>query len=177
MSHWFEVFDNERVQLLTRKQATRLIRMFIAAFAVTTAGIVMGYNYKPFFPLIIVGVFITWIFAIWWIMWRLRMLRRVAWCVKISDRKIEAYDYTRKKISMDWTKVQRVEINKDCLNLLGPNFCSFQIPQLFSDFAALSHRITSLAELYEIPIFIDGLPWQSLDVYELYPFLTEDAPQ
>lgn len=175
MSHWYEVFDNDRVQLLTRKQATRLIRMLVAAFAVTTAGIIVGFNYKPYFLLIIVCVLLTWFFAFWWITWRLRMLRRVVWCVKISDRRVEAYDYTRKKITLDWTKVQRVEITKDCLMLLGPSFCSFQIPHLFTDFPALSHRIIYCAELYEVPIFIDGLPWQSIDVYELYPFLAENT--
>ncbi len=149
--------------------------MLVAAFAVTTAGIIIGFNYKPYFFLIIVCVLLTWFGAFWWITWRLRMLRRVVWCVKISDRRVEAYDYTRKKITLDWTKVQRVEITKDSLILLGPSFCSFQIPHLFTDFPKLSHRIIYCAELYEVPIFIDGLPWQSLDVYELYPFLEEGA--
>jgi hypothetical protein len=173
MPHWYEVFDNDRVQLLTRKQATRLVRYLVAAFVVTGGIIAVGLNYKPIFLLIIVSVLVAWFVAFWWITSRLRLLRRVVWCVKISDRKVEAYDYTRKKITLDWTEVQRIEITKEGLIMTGPDYCAFEIPQLFTDFAALSHRIIFCAELYDVPIYVDGQSWQSIDVYELYPFLAE----
>ena len=177
MPNWSEVFDNERVQFLTRQQATKLVRILVGAFALSATGIVVGFYHKLFFPGIIAAVLVIWAVAFWWISWRLQMLRRVVWCVKISDRRVEAYDYTRKKLSLDWTKVERVEINSEGLVLAGPNFYAFEIPQLFTDFSALSHRIVALAELYEIPISVEGTSWQKLDVYELYPFLTEDASQ
>jgi hypothetical protein len=36
--------------------------------------------------------------------------------------------------------------------------------------------VVHYAEQYSIPVNINGHPWQSLDVYRLFPFLEEDAP-
>lgn len=173
MSHWYEVFDNDRVQFITRKKAAKLIRILVAGLVISGLSLAIGFSFKPFLPLIISGVLILLFVIFWWITARLRTLRRVVWCVKISDRRIEAFDYTRKKITLDWTKVQRVELNTDGLTMFGPKFCALEIPHLFTDFSTLSHRIIGFSELYEIPVFVDGQPWQSIDVYTLFPFLEE----
>ena len=117
----------------------------------------------------------AWIGAVRWIASRLRRLRRVVWCVKLSDRLIVGYDYTRQKTALDWTKVERVELAGRGLTVFGPPPCSFEIPHLFPDFAELSHRVLFYAEFYDVPVFIDGQPLQELDVYALYPFLLEGS--
>jgi hypothetical protein len=106
---------------------------------------------------------------------RFGRLRRIVWCVKISDRRIEGYGYNRRKIAFDWLQVHRVELTEAGLTVVGPDSQCIDVPHLFPDFAELSHRIVGHAEFYGVPIFIDGRPWQSLDVYALFPFLADDS--
>lgn len=173
MPYWYEVFDNEEVQLLTRRQVGQLSGIVVATIVFTLSGLALAHAGAV--PLGLVGLFIVavWLAAVRWIATRLRQLRRVVWCVKLSDRAIVGYDYTRQKTSLDWTRVERVELAGGGLTVYGPAPCSFEIPHLFPDFAELSHRILHYAEFYDIPVFIDGQPLHQLDVYALYPFLCE----
>ena len=104
---------------------------------------------------------------------RLRRLRRVVWCVKLSDREVVGYDYARRRMRIDWIDAERLELGEHGLAVVGPSPCVLEVPHLFPEFATLSHRMVRYAEFYEIPIFVGGQPWQQLDVYHLYPFLTE----
>ena len=175
MSHWYEVFDDEQVQFVTRKQVATLSFFFFASVALTGAAFAIGQWDN--LPTALTGGFIllAWLVMIRWASRRLRSLRRIMWCLKLSDRRLVGYDYARRKTSLDWTHVERVELVRKGLRIYGPPPCYLEIPTLFPDFATLSHRIVSYAEFYEVPVFVDGQPWQSLDVYALYPFLLDDA--
>ena len=67
-----------------------------------------------------------------------------------------------------------VDLTRDGLLIVGPALFAFEIPHLFPDFAPLSHSVVYYAELNGVPVFIDGQPWQDLDVYQLFPFLADD---
>ena len=171
MPYWYEVFDNEEVQLLTRRQVGQLSGIVILTIVFTLSGLALGHAGAVPLPLVGLVVFLAWLVSVRWIATRLRKLRRVMWCVKLSDRCIVGYDYTRQKTALDWTEVRRVELAGRGLNVSGPPPCSFEIPHLFPDFAELSHRVLYYAEFYDVPVFIDGKPLNDLDVYALYPFL------
>ncbi|MFQ5571060.1 MAG: hypothetical protein ACE5G0_15375 [Rhodothermales bacterium] len=173
MAHWYEVFDNEEVQSYARRQATRLTALAVGAVMITFLGAALGF--EGYLPLPLVGgIFIvTWLVTVRWVSHRLRKLRRLVWCIKLSPHRVVGYDYTRRKATMEWSKVQRVELTGNGLLLVGPDVFAFEIPHLFPDFALLSHRVVHYAELHGIPVFVDGHPWQHLDVYQLFPFLTD----
>ncbi len=174
MSNWYEVFDNEAVQLHARRQATRLTAVAAAAVLLTLCVAALGFERT--LPLPAVGGLLagTWLGAVWWIASRMRRLRRLVWCIKLSEERVVGYDYTRRKAVLEWSQVHRVALTGDGLLLVGRELCSFEIPHLFPDFAALSHRVVHYAELNGVPVFIDGQPWQDVDVYRLFPFLAED---
>ena len=174
MPYWYEVFDNEEVQLLTRRQVGQLSGIVVLTIVFTLSGLALAHADAVSLPLTGLAIFLAWLITVRWIAMRLRKLRRVMWCIKLSDRCIVGYDYTRQKTTLDWTNVQRVELAGRGIAVFGPPPCSFEIPHLFPDFAELSHRILYYAEFYDVPVFIDGQALNELDVYALYPFLDEN---
>ena len=175
MPYWYEVFDNEQVQLVTRKQAAMLTSVATAAVILTVASLALGANGTLPMPLVGGLLLAVWAAAVRWIAARLRRLRSIVWCVKISDRCVVGYDYMRKKTTIDWMKVERLDLTSSGIVLRGPAPCLLEIPHLFPDFAELSHRLVHYAECYGVPVYLDGKPWQHLNVYALFPFL-EDGP-
>lgn len=174
MPNWFEVFDNEQVQLLTRRQAAKLTGICVGIFAFSIVLFALGQLSR--FPLSVAILVIAggWAGALAWLMQRFKQLRKIVWCVKISSRFVVGYDYTRRKTKLDWTVVERVELTQEGLTVVGPNLNFLEIPHLFTDFATLSHRIVHYAEFYEIPVLINGQTWEEIDVYSLFPFLTDN---
>ncbi len=174
MSHWYEVFDNEAVQLYARKQAARLTVVTAAAILISLFGLALGS--EGYVPMPAIGglLFFIWFVVVHWMARRMRKLRRLVWCIKLSEDRIVGYDYTRRKAILAWTRVERVDLTRDGLLIVGPELFAFEIPHLFPDFAALSHRVVHYAEVNGVPVSIDGQPWQELDVYQLFPFLADD---
>ena len=174
MAHWYEVYDNEEVQRHARRQATHLTAVAAGAVLITLFGAALGT--ENFVPLPAIGglLVLTWLATVRWIANRTRKLRRLVWCIKLSVHRIVGYDYTRRKAILDWDRVRRVDLTSDGLLLVGPEGFAFEIPHLFSDFAELSHRVVHYAEVNDVPVFIDGQPWEELDVFQLFPFLTDD---
>lgn len=173
MSCWYEVFDNEDVQLSTRRKVTALSAVATVA-ATATLICLSALSSGSINAVGAVAVLIAiWIGTGVWCIARLRALRRVAWCLKISDESVLAYDYSRKKILIPWSRIQRVEWTDRSVLIAGPPPCTVEIPRLFGDFAALSHLLRSHAERRRVPIYVDGRPVTDLDVYQIYPFLRE----
>lgn len=169
----YEVFDNDEVHWRTRKQAAHLTDTAAFAVGLTLGVVALGLMHG--IPWIAVGLLVTaiWIGAACWIAFRMRKLRRVAWCVKLSDQQFVSYDYTRKATQFDWACVQRVELRDEQLTIVGADERLVEVPHLFPDFAALSHSIVHQAEEHGVAVTIDGTPWQQLDVYTLFPFLMD----
>lgn len=167
----FEVFDNEQVQLVTRRQA--------AATFLTLAGAIGGS--LILFVLIGEGVVsypgavalgsLLWIVAGVRLIRHIRRTNHVVWCVKISPAQIAGYDYARRQTSLYWTDVRQIEIASEGLRVRGTIDRHIEIPTLFQDYAGVSHRIVEHAERHHIPILVDGRPLDDLDLYVLYPFL------
>lgn len=175
MYGWYEVFDNEEVHYLTRTQVARLGRLAMIMLALSIGGVALGHEELLPWPLVLFAITCAWFMTLVWTMHRLRQLRRVVWCVKISDRRVVGYDYARRRTVLDWTNIERVELADTGLLIVGPAPISLEVPHLFPDFAVLSHRILQHAEFYEVPVYLHGQPWQDLNVYRLFPFLEEPA--
>lgn len=171
MQSWYEVFDNVQVQLMTRRQAAKLTALAAAAVGLSVSLLLLPQLAAVPFSLVVVVVLAGWVATFVWCARRYRRLRCVVWCVKLSDREIVGYDFARRKTRVDWLDVERVELEKTGLQVVGPDPFRLEISHVFPDFAQLSHRIIHYADFYDIPIHVDGGPWQLLDVYDLFPFL------
>ncbi|GAB5521584.1 MAG: hypothetical protein RhofKO_38350 [Rhodothermales bacterium] len=170
MTMWYEVFDNEQVQYVTRRQVAGLMASLAVSVALSGALLVWAAAYVSLLLLLPV-LAATWAVLGWAVMQWLQRMRRVMWCIKLSDRCIAGYDYARRQTRLDWTKVDRVVFAKHGLIVEADNGQSLQVSHLFPDYAAISHRVMEYAEFYELPLFVNGQPWQHLSVYHLYPFL------
>lgn len=173
MPSWYEVFDNVEVQYKTRKKVAVLSALATGAVAVSFAVLALGYLGSLTMPLVGGALLVLWLSGTWWMAHRLQKLRQVVWCVKLSDREVVGYDYARRKVRIDWTNVDRIALMANGLLIADLNGCSIQVPYLFPDFPALSHRVIHYADFYSLPVYVDGQPWQQLNVYDLYPFLAE----
>lgn len=185
MPHWYEVFENSEVQYLTRRQVATLTGIAVGTALASIAGYEIGVRTQVPMWLIGSSIAASWVIVFWWVLQRFGKLRRLVWCIKFSDRHLVGYDYARRKTTLDWIKIERIILGSKGLIIDGPpskatdgrftTSTSIEIPHLFPDFATLSHRIFEYANLYEIPVFIDGQPWEQLDVYHVFPFL-QDSP-
>ena len=180
MSDWYEVFDNEQVQLDTRKRVARLGAALVVVGATAVGAIPLILLHTPF-PLLGFGLagFALLGLTVWASRAFLR-LRSVVWCVKLSVHRVVGYDYARRKTVLSWTEVERVELDSAGLLIAQAPTASrpgrvLRIPHLFPDFAPLSHRVVEYAEAHGLPVCVNGRPWQLLEVTALYPFMAECA--
>ena len=178
MPDWYEVFDNEQVQLDTRKRVGRL-----AGLLVVGCGAVVGL--APLLALwnvslvLVAGLVALVLGSAFFLASRAFLkLRSVVWCVKLSVHRVVGYDYARRKTVLSWTEIERVELDRGGLMIVAAPRGNrpgrqLRVPHLFPDFADLSHRAVDYAEAHGLPVCVDGRPWQLLDVATLYPFMNE----
>lgn len=173
MSAWYEVYDNVDVQLMTRKRAAVMTGAVAVAIMFSIAALALGMEGSLPLPAAIGLIALGWVGFSWWSLRRRRRLRRLVWCVKLSNREIVGYDYARRKSSLDWLDIDRIDVRDNALIVVGRGDVNLEIAHLFPEFAELSHRIMGYADEHSIPLFIEGRPWQQLNVLDVFPFLSE----
>ena len=176
MGHGHTIYENDTVHLQLRSKVAKLSSLTIGAVVASTLIFLLQERWS--LSMWSLGFVMTglWGGTFWWTRRRLKQLRHVAWCVKISDGEVIGYDYARRRTSLPWSNVECVGLTESSLQLTGQaNW--FEVPDQFDDFPSLSHDLTQLAEDKGIPIQIEGQPWQHVDVYALYPFLLTDPPE
>ena len=173
MAQWYEVFDNSEVQWLTRKRAAKVTMAMALGGAGTLGGLALGQTLGLPLGLTLIALVLAWTGLLELLARYVEALRRVVWCLKLSDRHVAGYDYRRQKISFDWIRVVRIDLSPEGLVVVGPDDQEIIIPHLFPDYATLSHRILHYAEFYDIPLCIHGESFAEMDVYHLFPFLRE----
>ncbi len=174
MSRWYEVFDNEEVQRRARNRRYVLMHglALTAALSLLLVSYAVGHAAGRVAALMLTAA--LWAgTAVWW-MRTDRHLRRIVWCVKLSDRKVIGINYARHATELDWIKVRSIHLTTDGLRIESSSREDIEVPLLFPDFPALSHSIVEYAEFYGIPVYVDGRPWQQIDVHVLYPFVQGD---
>lgn len=172
---WYDVYDNVEIQLITRKQAAVVTGLAAVVLAVALLCLVLGAMGRlPFVPSFLAAVVASSSFA-WWLMRRIRRLRRIVWCVKLSREEVVGYDYARHRRAIPWRKVERIELGDDGLTVVGPQPFELQIAHVFREFPQVSHRVIHYADRYGIPVFVNGKPWQHINIYDVFPFLADDT--
>lgn len=176
MADWYEVFDNEQVQLDTRRRVGRLVVVLAVGAVVGTVSVpVLAAALGSTLTALGLGGAVV-LAVVVWVSRAFLRLRSVVWCVKLSVHRVVGYDYARRKSTIPWTRVERVALDRAGLVIAeapheGIPGRVLRIPHLFPDFATLSHRVVEYAEAHGLPVCVDGRPWQLLDVAALYPFM------
>lgn len=178
MPDWYEVFDNEQVQFATRQRVARLVVILAASLGLVVGLVPVMAFYLPSTLLAIgLGGSVLLAISVWASRAFLR-LRSVVWCVKLSVHRVVGYDYARRKSTIPWTRVERVDLDAQGLVISeapheGVPGRVLRIPHLFPDYAALSHRVVEYAEAHGLPVCVGGRPWQFLDLPTIYPFMSD----
>jgi hypothetical protein len=176
MSTWYEVYDNQDALRATRQRVRGLTRRY----GVATLGLALWAPlvilHVPAGPWIALGAAAVLAASGVLVLRALRRLHAVAWCVRLSFHGLVA-DFGRRRTALRWSAVARVELDDEGLVILGTDeggtAVRLRLPYSFPRYAALSHRVVEYAETHGRPIFVDGRPWQLLDLLALYPFLTD----
>ncbi len=172
---WYDVYDNVEVQRVTRKEAASVTVNVALVAMVSAAALALGAGGPIPVWLGISAALAAWGSFGWWMVRRRERLRRVVWCVKVSMVEVVGYDYARRRIRIAWPSVERIDLGEGGMTIVGPHPASLEITHLFPDFAQVSHRVMHYADGHDVPVFVHGVPWEQIDVYDVFPFLSEDA--
>lgn len=173
--YWYEVFDDEQVQLRVRRRAAHQVMGLLAALsAFGCGGVILAELWGSWLTALGFAGLLA-LVAVVGTAASLARLRGIVWCVKLTSDHVVGYDYARRRVALDWDEVEMVDLAGRALRIVGrptgPHVPSLLVPDSFAAFAALSHRVIRHAEDHAVPVCVDGRPWQLLDVGALYPFL------
>ncbi|MEM6327913.1 MAG: hypothetical protein AAF791_12410 [Bacteroidota bacterium] len=156
-------------------RAQRKVREALVAFGVVTGGVAVvapvvaiGFHLGAAVPLA-AGAILTLHAAL--TIRRLARLRRRVWRVAITARHLVALDAGRRQTSVAWRAVERVEVENAGLTLVatGTDGISFRlhVRRHFAAYVALAHEVVARAERQGCAVWVDGRPWQDLDLSAL----------
>ncbi|GAB5534573.1 MAG: hypothetical protein Rubg2KO_08220 [Rubricoccaceae bacterium] len=175
MAEWFEVYDAKGVLLRARRRATRLVWIYalvsgalvaaapIAMFVLPRGGVAVAVTCA--IGLVMYGL---------WLIIRLNQIHSKLWRFDVSVHRALGFDTGRRSRALAWPDVHQVEIESDGLTLVGRTHGSWvrlHVPTSFPHYTALAHRVIEYAEAHDRPVWLDGHPWQELDLVEVYPFI------
>jgi hypothetical protein len=172
---WYDVYDNVEVQRITRNQAASTTAIVAALMAVSIAALALGIHGPVPAWTALAAAALTWGSFGYWSIRRRARLRRIVWCVKLSEDEVVGYDYSRRRITIAWRDVERLDVGDGSLTIMGPHAEYLEITHLFPEFPQVSHRVMFYAGRHDAAVYVDGRPWQQIDVYRLFPFILEDA--
>ncbi|MEM1269225.1 MAG: hypothetical protein AAF752_05365 [Bacteroidota bacterium] len=166
----YEVYDSDEVLLVTKRRFNRIM-LTLGVAGILAIAMVFYLTARPKPMLIWSAVLVLTSGAILHVLVsRLQALRRVVWCVKVSDRLVSGYNYARRRTRIDWTDVDYVDLERRSLRLVSESGTSIEVLYRFQEFVDLGHRLVEYAEFYELPVLIDGRPIDEVDLDGVYPY-------
>jgi hypothetical protein len=174
MAAWYEVYDDQDALLDARRRVQRLTRAYGLATLALAVGAPLAVLHLPQGPWLAAGAALGLLGGGLYLLHALRTLHAVTWCIRLSFHGFVA-DFGQRRTAMRWSNVARVEVDDEGLLVVGTDeggaALRLRLPSSFPRYAQLSHRLVEYAEAHRRPIFVDGRPWQLLDLQVLYPFL------
>ncbi|MDT7857644.1 hypothetical protein RQM47_13405 [Rubrivirga sp. S365] len=176
MAEWFQVFDDERVLVSVRTRARRLV----VAFALVSGGLVA---LAPLSTLVApahaglaalaCGVVLTAYAA--WLLRRLGRLHRRLWRIELSFRRAVAHDAGGRRVALAWQALDQIDVRTDGLVLSGRTTLGrrvrLHVAASMPQFARFAHRAVEYAEAFGRPVWVEGQPWEAIDVTSIHPGL------
>ncbi len=176
MPVWSEVFVDDGV----REVASRSSRRLTIGFGVTSALLValapLVTLLAPDYALVVAFVSLAALSLFGaWVVHRLHPVQRLVWHVELSIREAVCVDVQGFRHAVLWPRVERLDLTDEGLTFVTRTrdgmVSHLRVPAEFSQFAAMSHRAAEYAEALGRPIFVDGKPWESVDLLGVFPFL------
>ena len=174
MAEWFQVFDDDRVLVSVRTEARR----HVIAFALVSGGLValapVSTLVTPSYAGLVAvacGAALT-AYAVA-LLRRLTRLHRRLWKVELSFRRIVVHDAGGRRVALAWQALDQIDVRGDGVVLSGRTDLGrrvrFRVAATMPQFASLGHRAVEYAEAFGRPVWVEGEPWEALDVSVLHP--------
>ena len=82
-------------------------------------------------------------------------------------------NYARQRTTLAWSDVVSLDLHPGGLTLVGLTGLDgrrpvLEVPATFPQFSDVAHRLAACAEANYVPVLVDGMMWQELDVYTFY---------
>lgn len=179
MAEWFEVYDAKGVLVRARRRARRLMWAYAAVSGtlISVAPVAVFVLRRGGFAVAVLSALGLVVYGVWLIA-RLNQIHRKLWRIDVSVHRALGFDTGRRSRALAWSNVEQVEVEDAGLTLVGRThgaWVRLQVPRSFPRYTALAHRIVEYAEAHNRPVWIDGQPWQSLDLNVVYPFLDAES--
>ena len=180
MAEWFEVFDDERVLTAVRRRARQTVVAFAlgSLLAVAAAPLATAAWPHAAAPAALgCGLLLT-VLAVSTLR-RLTRLHRTLWKVEISVGRIVGHDVGGRRVSITWPALGALDVRGGGLAFVGTDDdgrrVQLVVPSSLPRFTAFGHRAVGYAEAFGRPLWIEGQPWERVDLAALYPFVREDS--
>ena len=166
MPEWFETFADQRVLTRCRERSARLVIVFaFVSGALVAAAPVASLLLPRGGTAVAILCGLALLAHATWLLRQLSVQNRAVWCVRLSARHLVADDGGRRRHTLPWIGVIRVDLGRDTLTVDG--LCAdgrpgtIEVPVGFEGHAVLSRRLTDYAVAHRCVICVDGEPLQS----------------
>ena len=154
------------------------LRASVLSAAFSIAGLVFLLFAAHFDPLAI-GLFGAACVCIGLLIWA--RMARVLWRVSVSASDVWGLNYARQRTALAWSDVVSLDLHPGGLTLIGRTCRDgrrpvLAVPASFPAFAEVAHHLADCAESNCVPVLVDGMMWQELDVYRFYELPVPAAP-
>ncbi len=163
------VFEDERVLRQLRRQVAWTVIVAAAGFV---GGLVLLslMSRTQIADLSVAGVLcLGWGGLTAWAALRLYRLQQHIWRLQLSATALTGYDYGRHAWRIDWGLLDHVELTDHDLRLTTRDGRRFIIPGHHTDFSELGHALVEQAERLGCPLYVNGRPFEAIDIRTLLP--------
>lgn len=104
-----------------------------------------------------------------WAALRLYRLQHQVWRLHLSESRLIGYDYGRHAWTIDWMHVDRLNLTDEGLRVETLDGRHLLVPSWHADFSALGHALLDYAEHLGCPLYLNGRPFEAVDLRTLLP--------
>lgn len=175
-AEWFEAYDDDTVRVRTRKAVRTLAVGFaLASGALVALAPVAALAWPGRAGLVALACGLALTGHALWLIRRIGHVQRAVWRVELSVRSVVAFDAAGRRVALAWPEVERIAVSDAGLCVVGRDAAGglvrVAVARAFPGFCELGHRAVEYAEAFGRPVWVEGRPWQALDLDALYPFL------
>ena len=170
MPEWYETFADEAVLARSHARSRRAVVVFalVSGALVAAAPVASLLLPRGAGVAVAAGCGLALLAHAAWLLARLARLHRAVWCVRLSARHLVADDGGRRRRTLPWVGVVRLDLGTEALTVDGlcadGSAATVVVPADFEGHDLLARRLVDYAVAFRCTVCVDGEPLQSLSL-------------